>query len=173
MGTTAARQAAGPAPAAAAAAAPEPAAPAARPRWLVPAVIAATALAGAAAAKFVVVPRLAAPARTAAAPTKPTERAKLFRLDGLVVNPAGSQGTRFLMATVVVESPHDSLTAQLEAHEVEARDRVTTLLGAQSLDLLVAANARDSVRHLVAGALAPLLPPGTVLHVYLPQFVIQ
>lgn len=138
-----------------------------------PAVIAAAVIGGAALARLAVVPRMSATAKAAAgSPAKPVAATSLYRLENLVVNPAESQGTRFLMASVVVETDQ-AVTTALDAHDVELRDRVTALLSSQSLDLLVSTAARDSVKHLVAVALTPFLPPGTRVRVYLPQFVIQ
>jgi len=171
MGTTAARQT--PPAAAPEAAAPTEQAPRTRPRWLLPAVIAGTALAGAATAKFVVVPHLGPRSAAAAPAASDAKPIKLFHLDNLVVNPAGSQGTRFLMATVVLQSPDETTAALLAAHEVEARDRVTSMLAALPLDLLVSTLGRDSVKRLVVVALAPLVPQAAALRVYLPQYVIQ
>ena len=165
-------------PATASAAPPEqavdqaPAAGRAKPRWLMPAVIAAAAIGGAALARLVVVPRMGATAHAAEAAPKAAAPTTLFRLENLVVNPAGSQGTRFLMTSVAVETDA-AMTATLNARDVELRDRVTELLAAQPLDLLVSTAARDSVKHLVGGAVAAVLPPGTRIRVYLPQFVIQ
>ena len=74
-------------------------------------------------------------------------------LDNIIVNPAGSQGQRFLMCSVAIESDDPKALDLLREHEIELRDRVITMLAKQTLDRLTAESARDSLRgELLAGA---------------------
>ena len=103
---------------------------------------------------------------------EPAEEGLMFELDNIIVNPAGSNGLRFLMASVVIQLPDRRSVEHLRAREVQVRDAVVTVLGRQTLDMLTAPGARDSVRSRLSAAIAPMVGR-TQLRVYLPQFVIQ
>ena len=103
-------------------------------------------------------------------------KAPVYKIDNLIVNPAGSQGQRFLMCTVAIESDDSKALETLREHEIELRDRVITLLSKQSLDRLTAESARESLRTELLLAIKPALGPDdqdVELKVYLPQFVVQ
>jgi len=100
----------------------------------------------------------------------------VYKLDNIIVNPAGSQGQRFLMCSVAIESDDSKALDQLREHEIELRDKVVTLLSSQSLERLTADNCRDTLRAELQRAIHPVLGAEfkeTELRVYLPQFVVQ
>jgi flagellar basal body-associated protein FliL len=162
----------------AASAEPGPAAP---KKWLGPAIIGLALVLGAALGKFAIAPRLAS--APASAPTEEaggasghgteTKPSLQVRIDNIVVNPLGSQGSRFIMASVVFEVADASAEAGLRARESEVRDLISAVIGARTLERLTMAGARDSLKLSLADSARHLLPPGSTLRVLLPQFVIQ
>ncbi len=104
---------------------------------------------------------------------KEDEKAIVYRLDNLIVNPAGSQGTRFLMASVAVEVPDARIESRLRDRDFQVRDAVIATLERQSLEILASPGGRDSVKARLAETLQPMVGRGVPLHIYLPQFVIQ
>ena len=104
---------------------------------------------------------------------KEPEKAIVFKIDNLIVNPAGSGGTRFLMASVAVEVPDARIEAQLRDRDFQVRDAVIAVLERQTLESITAPGGRDSVKVRLAETLAPMVGPGVPMRVYLPQFVIQ
>jgi flagellar protein FliL len=175
---------------------PPPPAPAKRtgPMLLMIAGLAGGGLGGVAGA-FLVAPRLAGaaapPAATApaTAPTTASEGAPskgdkkdakgapspahVYRIDNVIVNPAGSDGTRFLMASVAYQIPDDQSEQLLHAHEVQMRDDVIGILGAMTMEQLMSPHARDSIKVHLLGVARGVLGPQTPIDVYIPQFVIQ
>jgi len=125
---------------------------------------------------FVVGPKLrGGPKREVADATKTeakAEPARIFRLDNIIVNPAGTQGQRFLIVSVAIEVPTEAAEARLKAAEVPLRDAVTGLLERMSLTQLTQLGARDSVRAAVI-VHARKFSGDSAVHVYLPQFLIQ
>lgn len=148
-------------------------------------------MAGAAVGFFAVAPRIA-PTPAMAATEAPAEAAharseghggghggeeegegpKIVRVENLVVNPAGTQGSRFLMTSVAFEVG-DSAGQVLAAREVELRDRVIAVLEAQTIAELTQADARTRLKEKLSGAVAPMVGPKAKVAVFLPQFVIQ
>jgi flagellar basal body-associated protein FliL len=163
-------------------AAAEGAAPSRVPRWLLPALLAFVAAAAGVGGGFVVAPRVTAFRQAAASDTtaesEPAAEGeaganRYYRIENLVINPAGSLGSHLLLVSVVFDIARAEERVRLESRDAEVRDRVATVLSAQTLDMLGAPSARDSLKHLIATAVAPLLGAGTRVHVFLPQFVLQ
>jgi flagellar FliL protein len=98
---------------------------------------------------------------------------RIVRLDNLIVNPAGSEGSRFLMASVAFEVETESAEKALKDREVQLRDQVVTTLESQTMQQLTQPFARDSLKRQIGRAVTGLLGPKTAVTVYLPQFVIQ
>ncbi|MEO8199715.1 MAG: flagellar basal body-associated FliL family protein [Gemmatimonadota bacterium] len=140
------------------------------------AVVGAAVLLGGGAGAFVIGPRFSHSEAVAPvdslAKSDPGKPGVIFRIDNLVVNPAGSQGTRFLMISVGFEVANDSIKKRLEEQEVEVRDTVLAALQNETLESLTKPGARDGLKRILGEAVAPLVG-ATELKVFLPQFVIQ
>jgi flagellar FliL protein len=144
---------------------------------------AAGLVAGLAAGALLIAPRLAPSASSAGAdstvrdaePHQEAAEAKgpMLRMENIIVNPAGSQGTRFLMATVAVQVPDEAARARLQSREVELRDTLVATLESQTLEALTRPGAREGLKRSLAEAVQPFVGRGTRVRVYLPQFVIQ
>jgi flagellar protein FliL len=104
---------------------------------------------------------------------KAKEKPVIHRIDNLIVNPAGSRGTHFLMASVTIESPGADVEEELRAHDDQVRDLIITVLEAQTLEALTRPWARDSVKVQIERVLRPIAPEAEWLRVYMPQFVVQ
>ena len=100
----------------------------------------------------------------------------VYKIDNIIVNPAGSNGGRFLMCSIVVQPEDNSLVDILREHEVELRDKVLTQLTSTTLEQLTGPGGRDSLRLRLATTVRSVLDKDeqqAELKVYLPQFVIQ
>jgi flagellar protein FliL len=143
-------------------------------------------VAGGATGSFVIAPRLAPKADTQ--PAAHAEKKKggkhggkhgetkssIHKIENLIVNPAGSEGARFLMTTVAIEVDDEKIGETLRDHDAQVRDAVIATLEGQTLEMLTRPGARDTLKHKIEGAVAPIVgeEPGS-LRVFLPQFVIQ
>jgi flagellar protein FliL len=104
---------------------------------------------------------------------KEGEKTAVFKLDNLIVNPAGSGGTRFLLASVAIELPDEKLLSRLRERDFQVRDAVISVLERETLDEVASPGARDSIKARLARVIAPMAGHGTQVQVYLPQFVLQ
>ena len=170
-------------------AAEEGAAPSRVPRWLLPALLAFVAAAAGIGGGFVVAPRVTAYRQAAASDTTAESEPaaaeggggaegeggadRYYRIENLVINPAGSLGSHLLLVSVVFDIARVEQRVRLESRDAEVRDRVATVLSAQTIEMLGAPSVRDSLKRLIANSVAPLLGPHTPVQVFLPQFVIQ
>src|SRR5690606_3888120 len=65
--------------------------------------------------------------------TGPVSPALTHTIDALVVNPAGSDGLRFLMATMVVEVDAPGTVDQLQRRDAEVREAILRTLGSKTV----------------------------------------
>lgn len=98
---------------------------------------------------------------------------KIFKIDNLIVNPAGSEGSRFLMTSVAFEVESEAAEAALKDHDIQVRDLVVSRLESQTMRMLTQPFARDSIKRQLAAAITAVIGPKARVTVYLPQFVIQ
>ena len=97
----------------------------------------------------------------------------IHTLENVVLNPAGTGGTRFLMATIAFAVRDPTVIETMKARDAEIRDAVLDVLGAKTVDQLADIVGRDAMKEEVREALAPLFGKRAVRDVYFPQFVIQ
>lgn len=101
----------------------------------------------------------------------------LHLIDNLVLNPAGSGGTRFLMVAAAIEFGDAALVEAFKARDAEVRDIVLRVMGAKTVEQLSDMAVRDSLRRELGDSLSGLLPKAqrklAIRRVYFPQFVIQ
>jgi flagellar protein FliL len=95
-------------------------------------------------------------------------------LENLVLNPAGSNGTRFLMAAVAAEVKDEKVKEEMTGRDAELRDAILRILGERTVDQLADMNQRESLKKQVTDSLnARLQNKSAIKRVYFPQFVIQ
>jgi flagellar FliL protein len=103
---------------------------------------------------------------------KEGEKVPLYKIDNIIVNPAGSQGARFLMVSLAIEAPDARALDRLREREAQVRDVVTSVLERQTLEMLTRLGARERMKSELISAVAPIAGV-RALDIYLPQFVIQ
>ena len=95
-------------------------------------------------------------------------------MPNLVLNPAGSNGTRFLMCEVAIELSDEKPADVLTARDAEVCDAILRVLGVKSVEELSDVAHRDGMKDEVRQALDKLFKrKGAVRRLYFPQFVIQ
>jgi flagellar FliL protein len=133
--------------------------------------------AGSAAGVFGIAPvlatRKAAAVETHKAEGKLAAAAVTHSIENLVLNPAGSGGTRFLMVTATFELRDGSIEQQMKDHDAEVRDHILAMLGKKTVEQLSDITLRESMKQEVLAAVATLFPKDAVRKVFFAQFVIQ
>ena len=100
-------------------------------------------------------------------------RGTVYQIENIIVNPAGEQGSKFLMATVAFELPTPTQEEHLRKQDIRVRDRVLSVLEKQTMEMLTRPGARDSLKRQLSDAIWPMVADAEWMGVYLPQFVIQ
>lgn len=94
-------------------------------------------------------------------------------LENLVLNPAGSGGSRFLLLSVGIETNGPNTATEFQARDSELRDIILTALGSKTVDNLTDIAAREGIKTELQTAIAARFGKGTVKRLYFPQFVVQ
>lgn len=97
----------------------------------------------------------------------------IYIVKDLILNPAGTNGTRFLLTTVGFEVSNAEAKKELEAKDVQVRDALNTVLTAKTLSALSMPERRDSLRDEIAEKVGKLLHSGELTSVYFSKFIIQ
>ena len=123
-----------------------------------------------------VVPRISGAAEhPAEADKKPlaVPEPQVFVVNDLIVNPAGTNGTRFLLTTIGVEVSTPEAKAELEKKELQVRDILNSILTSKGLDSLVDVGHRESLRREIFERVRKLLTTGKPEQVYFSKFIVQ
>jgi flagellar protein FliL len=97
----------------------------------------------------------------------------IYTMDDVVLNPAGTEGQRFLIARVALQGSGETFVENMTARDAEVRDVVVRLLGTKTVMELADAGRREAVKKELQGALAARFPKAGIRAVLFPQFVIQ
>jgi flagellar basal body-associated protein FliL len=91
----------------------------------------------------------------------------------LVVNPAGTDGTRYVCATVSLEASTAQAAEEVSARESQVRDRLIAILGARTVPELSSLEVREDLRDEIRKAVDDLITQGKIEAVYFSNFVLQ
>jgi flagellar FliL protein len=99
--------------------------------------------------------------------------AKVFLLDNMVLNPANSNGQRFLLVSIALRLKDAATEEDLKARDAEVRDALLKVLGTKEVEELSDISQRDALKDELRKALDAVVKPGAIKGLYFPQFVIQ
>ncbi len=105
--------------------------------------------------------------------TKPVEYGQFMELQGFIINPAGTDGTRYLMINLGLESADGGVLEELKEKEVVVRDTVLKLLGQRTVEELADISLRTQLKQELREAVNGVLRKGKIDRVYFTQYVLQ
>lgn len=94
-------------------------------------------------------------------------------LDNLVLNPANSGGSRFLLLTVAIETHQAAVLEQFKTRDAELRDIILTTLSTKTVEQLTDITKREQFKSEVSAVIDARFGKKTVKSLYFPQFVVQ
>jgi flagellar FliL protein len=97
----------------------------------------------------------------------------IFLIKDIIINPAGTNGTRFLLTTVGIEVSTPEAQQELEKKEVRVRDLLNSILTSKGLSDLVSMEQRELLRVEISKKVGELLKAGKLRNVYFSKFIIQ
>ncbi len=111
------------------------------------------------------------PARAAEKTEEPVRQ--VYVVSDLIVNPAGTNGTRFLLTTIGIEVDSQQARMELEKKDIQVRDALISILTSKGLDQLVRVEQREALRGEIASKIGEILRSGKPKSVYFGKFIIQ
>ncbi len=97
----------------------------------------------------------------------------MFQIKDIVVNPAGTNGTRYLCTTVAFEISNPLVEEEATAREAQVRALLIEILGRRTVTELSSLEMRDHIRDEIGKSVNTLLTSGEVDGVYFSNFVLQ
>jgi flagellar protein FliL len=97
----------------------------------------------------------------------------VYVVKDLIVNPAGTNGLRFLLTTIGLEVTSEETVKELEKRDVQLHDSIIGVLTSKTLPELDDMNVRDSLKSSIKNAVNKELTTGSVINVYFSKFIIQ
>ena len=97
----------------------------------------------------------------------------LFTLRDFIVNPAGTDGTRFLMMSLAIELVDPESVQGLEERDAEIRDALIRAVGSKTVRELADVTLRETLVADIKVALDAVVGAGVIRRIFIPQFVIQ
>lgn len=104
---------------------------------------------------------------------KEGEAAAVHLMENLVLNPAGSGGSRFLLLSVAIETGSTTIEADMTTRDAELRDIILTSLGTKTVEQLTDIANREGIKNELHTAIATRFGKSAVKRLYFPQFVVQ
>ncbi|MBP9211483.1 MAG: flagellar basal body-associated FliL family protein [Bacteroidetes bacterium] len=101
------------------------------------------------------------------------EASQVLVIKDLIINPAGTNGTRFLLTTVGLEVPTAEIKAELEQKEIQTRDILNSVLTSKGLEELTIPQFKETLRKEILEKVNANLKTGKVRNVYFSKFIIQ
>jgi len=97
----------------------------------------------------------------------------LYTISDLVLNPAGSGGTRFLMLSVAFDVKDSAAVETLKQRDAEIKDAVLALVGAKTVEQLSEVSSREPLKVEIKDLVQKIAKKKFIKRVSFPQFVIQ
>ncbi len=97
----------------------------------------------------------------------------IFVIKDVIVNPSGTNGTRFLLTTIGVEVTTAEAMKEMETLDIQIRDALNSILTSKGLVELSDAHQREKLREEIGVKISSYLKTGKTKNVYFSKFIIQ
>ena len=103
----------------------------------------------------------------------PLEYGQFMELTGTIVNPAGTNGKRYLMVNLGLESQDAATLEEVTARDVVVRDTILKILSQRTVDQLSNMEERNALKEELRSAINGIVEKGEVNRLYFTQYVLQ
>jgi len=104
---------------------------------------------------------------------EPVEYGEFMEMEPLIINPAGTDGTRYLMVKIGVESDQPSALEEITTKQVVVRDAIVEVLSARTVETLSDIGLRETIKQDLRTTINEILESGKVTRLYFTQYVLQ
>lgn len=100
-------------------------------------------------------------------------QSEMFEIKEIIVNPAGTGGTRFLSASISFEVEDSHALKLFESRTSQIRDALITILGSKNIEQLTDVKQKEIARYQIKKRVETLLDTEELIAVYFTDFVLQ
>lgn len=97
----------------------------------------------------------------------------LFVIKDLIINPAGTNGQRYLLTTIGFNVSSEEARKELEKKELAVRDALNSILTSKTMDDLIDVSKRELLRQEIFMRCKELVKVGKLQSVYFSKYIIQ
>ncbi len=97
----------------------------------------------------------------------------IFVIKDMIINPAGTNGQRYLLTTIAFNVSTEEGMKSLEKREMAVRDLLNTVLTSKTMDQLIDVSKREALRQEIFAQAKPLVSKGVLRSVYFSKYIIQ
>ncbi len=100
-------------------------------------------------------------------------KGNIYSIDNIIINPAGTGGSRFLSTSISFELKSSQLAKEFATKDVVIRDALITILSSKTVTQLTNPKQREITRYQIRKRVAQLLETEDIQGVYYTDFVLQ
>ncbi len=97
----------------------------------------------------------------------------IYIIKDMIVNPAGTNGQRYLLTTIAFNVSSEEALKDLEKKEMAVRDALNSVLTSKGMDELIDVAQREPLRKEIAERVKELVTHGKLSGVYFSKYIIQ
>ena len=97
----------------------------------------------------------------------------VYAIKDIVVNPAGTGGSRFLSVSFGFELPYQGLEQDMESREAAVRDALITIMSSKTVAQLTDSKQKEITRYQIKKRVEQILSVDDIGSVYYTDFVLQ
>ena len=97
----------------------------------------------------------------------------IFLIEDVIVNPAGTEGKKLLLASIGFDLSSDAEQKELKSKEVLVKDVIVSTLSSKSLEQLSDSSYRDKLKNEIGQKVINLIPDLKLNAVYFSKYIIQ
>ena len=97
----------------------------------------------------------------------------IYLIEDIIVNPAGTEGKKLLLASVGFDLASDSEQKELKSKEVLVKDVIVSTLSSKTLEQLSDSSYRDKLKNEIGQKVTELIPDLKLNAVYFSKYIIQ
>ncbi|GAB4175711.1 MAG: hypothetical protein Kow00108_10890 [Calditrichia bacterium] len=97
----------------------------------------------------------------------------IYKIEDIIVNPAGSNGERYVVMNLALELQNEDVQPEIEKREPIVRDVAIQLLSSVPVDSLDGAMQKQKLKEVFLAEIKKVLPPKTLKRVFFTNFIIQ
>ncbi len=97
----------------------------------------------------------------------------VYNIDDIVINPAGTGGTRFLSASFAFELESEATAKEFEARKALIRDALITILSSKTIAQLTDVKQKEITRYQIKKRISDILNTDELAGVFYTDFVLQ